>query len=453
MSRIDIGEIQTFTHQLHTANEKARKSIKDIKTAVENYTEDGSLKGKAIDASKNYYQMTYFPLCDAIIEAMNESEERLTQYIADFHAQVDGSADAKIDADGLYELGKMIDRIEAKKEALAQRMNTGTEGQMQSYRSQLSIAYKQENILEKYLAFEQSHSSFFDNLTDLVQGIQQTIRELQSNIQFNSKTGTYDMSKLNFTTVTRMQNALGKALKNNEKTFNFDEYQKTYRGQMWVLMKNGIVDVEATNAYNAAVLNGELPHESNEAQEEAELLQAVIQSVKEGIDPVTGQEISKAQGFGIISGFIFYYTAGGYKGKKIKIPKNILDKIKAAKKIKYIESLLTPAQKKSIKRIDNNIQDHLTDGDFSGTKRDLEGNPVPKKGQPGKYWNHLDEMLNTYQSLNNSTRSIENSLTNPNLDKKVRVYLESKLKEANLQINKIEDLFDDYGGIQNWIKK
>ncbi|EHO5576753.1 T7SS effector LXG polymorphic toxin [Listeria monocytogenes] len=328
MSRIDIGEIQTFVHQLHTANEAGRKSIKDIKKAVKNYTEDGSLKGKAIDASKNYYQMTYFPLCDAIIEAMNESEERLAQYIADFHAQVDGSADARIDADGLYELGKMIDRIEAKKEALAQRMNTGTEGQMQSYRSQLSIAYKQENILEKYLAFEQSHGGFFDNLTDLVQGIQQTIRELQSNIQFNSKTGTYDMSKLNFTTVTRMQNALGKALKNNETTFNFDEYQKTYRGQMWVLMKNGIVDVEATNAYNAAVLNGKLPHESNEAQEEAELLQAVIQSVKEGIDPVTGQEISKAQGFGIISGLVFRYTAGGYKGKKFKVSKDWLHRRK-----------------------------------------------------------------------------------------------------------------------------
>ncbi|EAC7844093.1 transposase [Listeria monocytogenes] len=339
MSRIDIGEIQTFAHQLHTANETARKSIKDIKTAVENYTEDGSLKGKAVDASKNYYQMTYFPLCDAIIEAMNESEERLAQYIADFHAQVDGSADAKIDADGLYELGKMIDRIEAKKEALAQRMNTGTEGQMQSYRSQLSIAYKQENILEKYLAFEQSHGSFFDNLTDLVQGIQQTIRELQSNIQFNSKTGTYDMSKLNFTTVTRMQNALGKALKNNEATFNFDEYQKTYRGQMWVLMKNGIVDVEATNAYNAAVLNGELPHESNEAQEEAELLQAVVQSVKEGIDPVTGQKISKAQGFGIISGLVFRYTVGGYKGKKIKIPKKWLDRRRNVNRIDFLQSV------------------------------------------------------------------------------------------------------------------
>lgn len=328
MSRIDIGEIQTFAHQLHTANEVGIKSIKDIKTSVENYTEDSSLKGKAIDASKNYYQMTYFPLCDAIIEAMNESEERLAQYIADFHAQVDGSADARIDADGLYELGKMIDRIEAKKEALAQRMNTGTEGQMQSYRSQLSIAYKQENILEKYLAFEQSHGGFFDNLTDLVRGIQQTIRELQSNIQFNSKTGTYDMSKLNFTTVTRMQNALGKVLKNNETTFNFDEYQKTHRGQMWVLMKNGIVDVEATNAYNTAVFGGGIPHESNEAQEEAELLQAVIQSVKEGTDPVTGQEISKAQGFSILSGLIFRYTTGGYKGKKFKIPRDWLHRRK-----------------------------------------------------------------------------------------------------------------------------
>ncbi|MCJ46449.1 transposase [Listeria monocytogenes] len=336
MSRIDIGEIQTFAHQLHTANETARKSIKDIKNAVENYIEDGSLKGKAVDASKNYYQMTYFPLCDAIIEAMNESEERLAQYIADFHAQVDGSADARIDADGLYELGKMIDRIEAKKEALAQRMNTGTEGQMQSYRSQLSIAYKQENILEKYLSFEQSHGGFFDNLTDLVQGIQQTIRELQSNIQFNSKTGTYDMSKLNFTTVSRMQNVLEKALNDNEKTFNFDKYQKTYRGQMWVLMKNGIVDVEATNAYNSAVLGGEMPHESNEAQEEAELLQAVIQSVKEGTDPVTGQEISKAQGFSIISGLFFRYTVGGYKGKKFKVSKNILDGIKKSRNSKSI---------------------------------------------------------------------------------------------------------------------
>lgn len=211
MSRIDIGEIQAFLYQLRVANESGRKTIQFIKTAVTNYVGDNSLKGKAVDASKTYYQMTYFHLCDAIIEAMDESEERLQQYIQDFHAQVDSSPDAKIDADGLYELGKMIDRIESKKEALAQQMNSGTEGQMQNYRSQLAIAYKQENIIEKYLSFEQSHASFFDHLIDLVQAVQQTIRELQSNIQFNSQTGTYDLSKLNQTIVGRMQQALNKS--------------------------------------------------------------------------------------------------------------------------------------------------------------------------------------------------------------------------------------------------
>ncbi|EFR85699.1 putative secreted protein, partial [Listeria monocytogenes FSL F2-208] len=43
-----------------------------------------------------------------------------------------------------------------------------------------------------------------------MQGIQQTVRELQSNIQFDSQTGGYDLSKLNFATVSRMRKTLGK---------------------------------------------------------------------------------------------------------------------------------------------------------------------------------------------------------------------------------------------------
>lgn len=211
MSRIDIGEVQTFLTQLRTSNENGEKAIRSIQKVVIQYAEDDSLKGKAIDASKRYYQATYISLCDAMKEAMSESEDRLSQYIQDFHAQVDSSANAKIDVAGLYELELKIDKIERNKEDLAQRMNSGTEGQMQNYRSQLSAAYKKENILEKYLSFEQSHGSFFENLTVLVQSIQQTVRELQNNIQFNSQTGTYDMSKLNLSSVSRMQQALNKS--------------------------------------------------------------------------------------------------------------------------------------------------------------------------------------------------------------------------------------------------
>ncbi|EGY1137532.1 hypothetical protein ATS86_001199 [Listeria monocytogenes] len=344
MSRIDIGEIRDFAFQLRAANQTGRKIVQGIKTTVTNYIEDGSLKGKAVESSKNYYQMTYIPLCDTIIEAMNESEERLKRYIQDFHDQVDPSPNAKIDADGLYELGQMIDRIESKKEALYQRMNSSTEGQMQTYRSQLATAYKQENILEKYLAFEQSHGAFFDHLTDLVQGIQQTVRELQSNIQFNSQTGGYDLSKLNFATVSRMRKTLGKASATDTTIYDFAAYNKVKQGGMWILSKDGKVDIKATEAYNTASFNGELPKESNQATEEGELLKATLKSLKQNKDPITGQEISKAQSFGILTSLVFGYTTKKYRGKKLSISKSELEKIKNASESALPKSSIGIAQ-------------------------------------------------------------------------------------------------------------
>ncbi|EJO3401231.1 LXG domain-containing protein [Listeria monocytogenes] len=344
MSRIDIGEIRDFAFQLRAANQTGRKIIQGVKTTVTNYIEDGSLKGKAVEKSKNYYQMTYIPLCDTITEAMNESEERLKRYIQDFHDQVDPSPNAKIDADGLYELGQMIDRIESKKEALYQRMNSSTEGQMQTYRSLLATAYKQENILEKYLAFEQSHGAFFDHLTDLVQGIQQTVRELQSNIQFNSQTGGYDLSKLNFATVNRMRKTLGKASATDTTIYDFAAYSKVKQGGMWVLSKDGKVDIKATEAYNTASFNGELPKENNQATEEGELLKATLESLKQNKDPITGQEISKAQGFGILTSLVFGYTTKKYRGKKLSISKCELEKIKNASESALPKSSIGIAQ-------------------------------------------------------------------------------------------------------------
>ncbi|EHH6119289.1 hypothetical protein J8O47_002943, partial [Listeria monocytogenes] len=54
MSRIDIGEIRDFAFELRAANQTGRKIVQGIKTSVTNYIEDGSLKGKAVESSKNY---------------------------------------------------------------------------------------------------------------------------------------------------------------------------------------------------------------------------------------------------------------------------------------------------------------------------------------------------------------------------------------------------------------
>lgn len=138
-----------------------------------------------------------------------------------------------------------------------------------------------------------------------------------------------------------------------------------------------------------------------------------------GRDPLTDVKLSKTErGMALL--FIFPFVKVGktfkfaFRGvEDVERLKKFgkISKIKKAKIPKIpenIEAILTPAQKKSIKRINNNIEDHLTQGDFSGTRRDLMENPVPKKGEPEKYWNHLDEMINTYKSLKSSKRSIEN---------------------------------------------
>ncbi|HAC0645880.1 TPA_asm: type II toxin-antitoxin system death-on-curing family toxin [Listeria monocytogenes] len=405
MSRIDIGEIRDFAFQLRAANQTGRKIIQGVKTTVTNYIEDGSLKGKAMEASKNYYQMTYIPLCDTITEAMNESEERLKRYIQDFHDQVDPSPNAKIDADGLYELGQMIDRIESKKEALYQRMNSSTEGQMQTYRSQLATAYKQENILEKYLAFEQSHEAFFDHLTDLVQGIQQAVRELQSNIQFDSQTGGYDLSKLNFATVSRMRKTLGKASATDTTIYDFAVYSKVKQGGTWILSKDGKVDIKATEAYNTASFNGELPKENNQATEEGELLKATLESLKQNKDPITGQEISKAQSFGILTSLVFGYTTKAYRGKKFTIPKSALKQANRAnidQKTHVLKNI--EASKKA--REASNFEEYL--------KREKVALEEINKGGSKRNRNLVDDMKEIAGDIRNINRKYSNGFEQNN---------------------------------------
>ncbi|ECC1671449.1 hemagglutinin, partial [Salmonella enterica subsp. salamae] len=107
---------------------------------------------------------------------------------------------------------------------------------------------------------------------------------------------------------------------------------------------------------------------------------------------------------------------------------------------------LNPVQRSSVNKLHNIIENNLTEGDFSGTLADLQGNPIPKPG--GGFWDHLTEMKQSYDGLNSVRTSIEGTLRNPNLDPQIRTFLEGELSEANLWISKIEDLFKPFGGVK-----
>ncbi|MBF2642368.1 hypothetical protein IBB69_11195 [Listeria seeligeri] len=54
-------------------------------------------------------------MCKSLIEALNESEERLEQYIRDFKDQVDSSTNARIDAELLQEAMHRLAEIKRNK--------------------------------------------------------------------------------------------------------------------------------------------------------------------------------------------------------------------------------------------------------------------------------------------------------------------------------------------------
>ena len=113
---------------------------------------------------------------------------------------------------------------------------------------------------------------------------------------------------------------------------------------------------------------------------------------------------------------------------------------------KFIYECLTPAQRSSLLTLENTIRDHLKETDFSGALRDLNGNPVPKIN--GGYYDHVGEMKNSFTSLNKIKKSLENSLKNPNLNVDARKLLSDGLSKTTFYVDKINKLFEPYGGIQ-----
>ncbi len=99
MSRIDIQEVRAFQASLKRSNAAMRTSIQKMNVVAFQYAADTSISGQAIQTSKAYFQENYAAICASLIQILNTSEELLESYLNDFHAQVDSSPTARVDAD------------------------------------------------------------------------------------------------------------------------------------------------------------------------------------------------------------------------------------------------------------------------------------------------------------------------------------------------------------------
>lgn len=317
MSRIDIAELNDFLHGLRSSNAEAKAMIRKIKEAAMDYAQDNRLKGEAVSTSKRYFSSTYTSICQSIIEALDESEERLAQYIREFGSQVDSSPSARIDAEILQEAMAKVSQLQRKEEDLHRQLTApNTKPDMQqvyavksrSVHTQLLKAIEKENILERYLAFEQSHGQFFSALDELIRATGRAVQELLHHVTFNDKTGTYSVPKSAVNSLLLMKKALDNArTENDQDPFPkaFEDYTVlayTYvndQGEtvtMWLLEKDG-KRVENKELQDFLEKHGqELDPLLYTNLSGEELERKVNDSWKEGINYLNGQKVSGFSG-------------------------------------------------------------------------------------------------------------------------------------------------------------
>ncbi|EHD1587589.1 hypothetical protein JR590_001324 [Listeria monocytogenes] len=317
MSRIDIAELNGFLQGLRSSNAEAKKMIRGIQQAASKYAQDKSLKGQAVSASQSYFASSYPSIAQSILEALEESEERLAQYIREFGSQVDSSPSARIDAEILQEAMAKVASLKRKEEDLHRQLTApNTKPDMQqvyvvqarSAHTQLLQAIEKEDILERYIAFEQSHAQFFSALTELIHSTGRAVQELKQNVTFHEKTGTYAVSKSVHASISLMRKAMDKARKENAKDSfpeAFEDYQLfayTYvndKGEtvtIWLLERDGKrasnKELQAFLEENGAELDPILY--TNLSGEELE--RKVNDAWKDGVNYLNGQKVTGFSG-------------------------------------------------------------------------------------------------------------------------------------------------------------
>lgn len=261
--------------------------------------------------------VSYPSIAQSILEALEESEERLAQYIREFGSQVDSSPSARIDAKILQEAMAKVASLKRKEEDLHRQLTApNTKPDMQqvyvvqarSAHTQLLQAIEKEDILERYIAFEQSHAQFFSALTELIHATGRAVQELKQNVTFHEKTGTYAVPKSVHASISLMRKAMDKARKENAKDpfpEAFEDYQLfayTYvndKGEtvtMWLLERDGKrasnKELQAFLEENGAELDPILY--INLSGEELE--RKVNDAWKDGVNYLNGQKVTGFSG-------------------------------------------------------------------------------------------------------------------------------------------------------------
>lgn len=103
---------------------------------------------------------------------------------------------------------------------------------------------------------------------------------------------------------------------------------------------------------------------------------------------------------------------------------------------------LTGSQSKNLRKIRNNINNHLTEKDLQALIRELSGNPLTKSR--GELYNHWREVTNAVKGVKNGIKGLEKALKNPDLAPAARAEMEQAIQEGRSIISRVEAIIKSH---------
>lgn len=199
MSRIDIGELEALLAVSSRMRDGQVKELNQLKAYLNEFLAEQQLKGTAVDSTKRYYETGYIPLLKATVHTLDLLIEKIEAYIRHFYEDVDHTG-GRLDSQLLMELEDKIGRYERDVESLKQRMSAVSEAEitpkMAKLHDSIFSLYKEKDILNKYLAFEERHRTFFSEIESISYNLQSGLRELAEKVSFTDIHKGYDISGL-----------------------------------------------------------------------------------------------------------------------------------------------------------------------------------------------------------------------------------------------------------------
>lgn len=185
-----LSEVDSQTNSIASLCRNFIEEMEAFKQVIENFTSQNSLRGRAYQSAKTYFQSVYIPLANGVIMA-SETLVRVNERFPEaFRSQVDGNDVVEEQLiNQINQLNSLIDSYTS-----IPNISPSISFMVTILRNTKT---KIENKLERLYSFNSTSPSIFDEAETMLAQVEAGVNEISSGRAWNSSTNTFSINAIN----------------------------------------------------------------------------------------------------------------------------------------------------------------------------------------------------------------------------------------------------------------